>query len=352
MWRVRWGLPVAAVLLLAAGCASADSSDDGLDDAADDAPDDAAGEADRDPATETTDEPLQVVTLNLLHGLFCPDETDWCQAPDRVQILAEQLEAAGCPDLVGLQEIGERLGELLPQVLERVCGGEYEIAWQGSASPGHGLSQQMVLSRRPIIEQGHIELAHFPWEAYWVRVDSEQGPVEFLTAHFASGQNNPPCDPEHEECPSYCPAGMITNECHAHQVLDFFDGRSPPAALSIASGDFNAGPHSATVSALLDAGFVDAWLAAGQPECDPATHVGCTGGGDAPEPFVGMDTEEGPGYDKRIDYIAVRSGPDCELDIDAEAFAAEPRSEALNGMWWPADHAGVLAELRCRTPTS
>ena len=61
-----------------------------------------------------------------------------------------------------------------------------------------------------------------------------------------------------------------------------------------------------------------------------------------------MDTAEGPGYDERIDYVMVRPATDCELAVDAEGFAAEPRAEPLNGMWWPADHAGVLAELSCR----
>jgi hypothetical protein len=88
---------------------------------------------------------------------------------------------------------------------------------------------------------------------------------------------------------------MITNECHACEVVDFFDHRPGPAALTIASGDFNAIPGGPTVTAVLDAGFVDAWLEAGNPECDPATHAGCTSGGSKPEPFVGMDTEEGPG---------------------------------------------------------
>lgn len=320
---------LAATLMLAAACSSNDPSD-GAD--PDPPPDRAADAA-----------PLRVVTLNLLHGFFCPEATDSCQAPDRVQIFAEQVEAAGCPDLIGLQEIGTRLAELMPSILATLCEGEYEMAWAATDK----VEQQMVLSRRPIIEEGHIELAHFPWEAYWVRVDAEQGPVEFLTAHFASSANNPPCVPEHGECPSLCPPGMVTNECHAAQIVDFFAERTDSTTASIASGDFNAAPNSPTVRTLREAGFTDAWVAAGQPECDPQTHVGCTGGGDEPEPFEGMDTEQGPRFDERIDYVMVRPGPQCELRIDAEAFAAQPRAAPLNGMWWPSDHAGVLAQLSC-----
>jgi Endonuclease/Exonuclease/phosphatase family len=286
--------------------------------------------------------PVRVVTLNLLHGFFCPPETDACQAPDRVRIFTELVEAADCPDLVGLQEIGARLEELLPAAVATLCDGTYTIAWKGGEP---AIDREMVLSRLPVVDQGYLDIANFPWEAYWVRAESAQGPVDFLTAHFASSSNNPPCAPD--RCPPICAAGTVTNECHALEVVEFFERQPPGAVLSIASGDLNAVPDSPTVAALLDAGFVDAWLEAGNAECDPATHVGCTGDGSQPEPFVGMNTPEGPGYDERIDYVMVRPGADCDLTVESAGFAAEPRAQPLNGMWWPADHAGVLAELQC-----
>jgi hypothetical protein len=289
---------------------------------------------------EQSSAPVRMATLNLLHGLFCPPETDACQAPDRVQIFTELVEAAECPELIGLQEIGERLEQLLPDAVGSMCDGEYSIEWEGVASP----DRQMVLTRLPVLEQGYLDIANFPWEAYWVRVRSSQGPVDFLSAHFASSTNNPICAPD--RCPPICPPTISTNECHAAEVVEFF-ARRDGAAITIASGDFNARPGEPTIVRLLDAGFVDAWLEARNPECDPATHVGCTGGGTQPEPFVGMNTVEGPGFDERIDFVMARGGRGCELGIDAEGFAVEPRDEPLNGMWWPADHGGVLAEMRC-----
>jgi endonuclease/exonuclease/phosphatase family metal-dependent hydrolase len=325
-----------AALTLAAACSSGDSGGS-----------DAGESSDGFNGTETTTEqaaaaPVRVVTLNLLHGFFCPPETDACQAPDRVRIFTELVEAADCPDLIGLQEIGARLEELLPPAVAALCDGAYTIAWRGGEP---AIDREMVLTRLPVVDQGYLDIANFPWEAYWVRAESTQGSVDFLTAHFASSANNPPCAPD--LCPPVCPPGTFTNECHAIEVAGFFDRQPPGAVLSIASGDLNAVPDSPTVATLLDAGFVDAWLEAGNAECDPATHAGCTGGGRKPEPFVGMNTFEGPGYDERIDYVMVRPAADCELAIEADAFAAEPRAEALNGMWWPADHAGVLAELQC-----
>ncbi|HEX6238386.1 MAG TPA: endonuclease/exonuclease/phosphatase family protein [Acidimicrobiales bacterium] len=285
--------------------------------------------------------PVRVVTLNLLHGAYCPPETDSCRAPERVELFAGLLEEAGCPDLVGLQEIGARLEELLPPALARVCDGDYRIAWQGVESG----DREMVLTRLPVLEEGHLDIASVPWEAYWVRVDSPQGPVDFLTAHFASFVNDPPCAPD--VCPAICAEGISTNQCHAVEVVDFYDRRPDGARLSITTGDLNAVPGSHTLATLTEAGFVDAWLLSGEPECDPETHLGCTGGGSRPGPFVGMDRPEGPGFDERIDYVLVRPDPGCTLRAEAEGFAATPQAQPLNGLWRPSDHAGVTAALHC-----
>jgi endonuclease/exonuclease/phosphatase family metal-dependent hydrolase len=314
-----------ACLLALAACSSDDNAED------------------RSENTQPTESeeaaPVRIVQLNLLHGRFCPPETDSCQAPNRVPIFTELVEAAGCPDLIGLQEIGARLEELLPAAVASVCDRQYSIRWQGP-----GTDRVMVLTRHPVVDEGHVDIANVPWEAYWVRVRSDQGPVDFLTAHFAPPTNNPVCVPD--SCAPICPPGMSTNECNAVEVVDFYKARAG-AAITIATGDFNAEPDSPTVAHFLDAGFHDAWLAAGNKECDPTTHAGCTFGGSQPAPFVGIDTEEGPGFSVRIDYVMVRGGRDCAPSIDAEGFAVEPRREPLNGLWWPSDHSGVLAEISC-----
>ena len=54
---------------------------------------------------------VRVVTLKLLHWLFCPPETDSCRAPDRVRTFADLVEGADYPELIGLQEIGDQLEE-------------------------------------------------------------------------------------------------------------------------------------------------------------------------------------------------------------------------------------------------
>ncbi|MGH9013347.1 MAG: endonuclease/exonuclease/phosphatase family protein [Acidimicrobiia bacterium] len=332
---VRRALAVVAALVL--GALACDSNGSGTNE-------ERAGKPDAE-ASERAG--VQVVTYNVLHGLFCPAETDFCQAPDRVEVLVRHLEAAGCPDLVGLQEVGARQEELIGPALEDTCDGTYEIAWEGERvdSP----DREMVLTRLPIVERGYLDIANFPWEAYWVRVESDAGPVDFLTAHFASSSNNPPCDAT--RCPAICPVGLVTNECHALEVVDFFDRRPEPAALSVVAGDLNATPGSPTITTLTGAGFVDAWLEAGNPECDRATEAGCTGGGGGPEETVldGTDTIGGRDYSVRIDFLLVRPGRGCEPRFPRTAgFADEPLAEPVNGLYWASDHVGVQATLACR----
>jgi hypothetical protein len=303
-----------------------------------------AGWSTADPAATGTSapKPLRVATLNVLHGLSCPPDNNFCQAPDRAEIIANELEAQGCPQLVGFQEIGPAQKDGMPAAMARVCDGRYQLAWQPTDNP---IDQEMVFTTLPIRDQGYLDIANFPWEAYWVRVKTPLGPVEFLTTHFASSSNNPPCAPD--SCPPICPAGIETNQCHALEVVDFYDAR-PDATLQIASGDLNAPPGDPTVATFTDAGFVDAWLEAGRPECDAASGRGCTGGRERPANALdGLDAPEGR-YSGRIDFVLVRAASGCRLGSRARPLFAEPLDEPFRGLYWPSDHAGVISTLRCR----
>jgi hypothetical protein len=301
-----------------------DSSDETTDQAADGAPSDAA---------------VRAVTLNQLHGIFCVDN-DNCHAPDRVQLLYDQLEAADCPELVGLQEIGPRQGELIPASLDELCNGEYELAWEAEDSP----DRPMILSRLPIVDQGWVDLAAFPWSAYWVQVDSDIGTVDFLTTHFASSSNNPPCAADF--CPPFCEIGLETNQCNSLEVIDFLDRTADPDGVTIVGGDLNAIPDEPTVQNFLDAGYFDAWIEAGNAECDPETGEGCTGGADDETALAGMDVKSRK-MNERIDYLMVRAGGDCDATAEVEGFANEPLDEPINGLFWVSDHTGLLGTVSC-----
>lgn len=287
-------------------------------------------------------DPVTIADLNLLHGLFCtPDLTDWCHAPARVEIFGTWLEKSDCPDIVGLQEINARSEELIGELVTTVCDGEYKIFSEPSNSP----DRQMVLTRLEVIEDGYVDIANFPWEAVWVRVESPQGTVDLITAHFASSSNNPPCTAV--ICPPVCAAGIETNQCHAAEIVDFFDSRPEAADFSILAGDLNAQPTEQTLTTLYDAGFVDTWVEAGRPECDPTTGKGCTGCSELDRELIGMDTRDGLDCGARIDFILVRTGDDCSLEATAAGFAHKPVKKAVDELFWPSDHRGVQASVRC-----
>jgi len=60
-----------------------------------------------------------------------------------------------------------------------------------------------------------------------------------------------------------------------------------------------------------------------------------------------MNTQAGAGFDERIDYVWVKPGRGCNVRVTAKGFATKPRATPLHGMWWPSDHGGVFAALRC-----
>lgn len=283
---------------------------------------------------------VRAVTLNVLHGIFCAAETDFCHATDRAGMVADGVASAGCPELVGFQEIGPAQATAFPEAMAGVCEGRYELAWEAIDSP----DRAMIFTTLPIVDRGYLDLAAFPWEAYRVRVETGAGPVDFLTTHFASSVNNPDCTAE--ICPPVCAVGVPTNECNAHEVvaaMDALDG----AAIQIVSGDLNATPGSPTVTVLADAGFADAWLVSGLPECDPATGAGCTGDRPRPENALdGLDVTTGR-YTERIDYVLVR--PESRCDVIAKPWFAEPLESPVAGLYWASDHAGVSTEFACTT---
>src|SRR5438552_18605420 len=68
---------------------------------------------------------LTLVTMNLLHGALCDDGAGHCDVTDRMTLLARNLEAAGCPDVVALEEVAPWWRHLLETRLPALCEGAY-----------------------------------------------------------------------------------------------------------------------------------------------------------------------------------------------------------------------------------
>lgn len=65
--------------------------------------------------------------MNVLHGATCDDGPGHCAVADRFALLAQDLEHAGCPDVVALQEVASWWRALLDARLPTVCDGAYHL---------------------------------------------------------------------------------------------------------------------------------------------------------------------------------------------------------------------------------
>ena len=99
---------------------------------------------------------------------------------------------------------------------------------------------------------------------------------------------------------------------------------------------------------MLATGLTDTHLAAGNPECDEATGVSCTGGRDdtSIEGLSDPDAQQS----ERIDYLLFDAGGTrCDVVDPTGLFEADGATDRPDGLVHPSDHTGVEATLRCRT---
>jgi endonuclease/exonuclease/phosphatase family metal-dependent hydrolase len=340
--RGRRCLAVAVVgVLLAAGC----SDDDG---------------GDRTEARAPRDGDLRLVSLNLLHGILCTDG-DHCEAPDRVELLARELEAVRCPDVVALQEISPWMHDLVRDRAETLCDGGYDVVFP--AIDEAYIDVEMVLSRLPARDARREVLAQGFRRALRVTLESRMGPVDLVVTHTGTGAGSDsmgggvPCGAGRQACPPPCDAEGTIFACQITQVAELLDGRATEdRAAGVLVGDLNLVPEAPPVRSLLEGGWVDSYVEAGNPACDPATSVGCTGGRD--DASLASLQDPTSRERERIDYALVSPGA-CEPRFDAPEdgdgdglgtglFADEPATDGPGGLAWPSDHVGVALDLSCR----
>lgn len=281
---------------------------------------------------------FRVVSQNILHGTACPVATDGCELPKRIELFVTQLGDAGCPEIVGMQEANQRTVRELEARLGDVCDGRYKIVHDNDSS----LDREIVLTTLPVIGQRRERLAGPLRTAFWVRVASKVGVVDFVTTHLASSSDDRPCD--RQTCPPPCKVEDMLNLCQARQVLALVDDLADKDAVVVVAGDLNAQPGEPTIELFGDAGYVDTHLAAGNAECDPNTGVQCTSGriDDAMTDMQNPNSKQ----TERLDYIWLRPQRPCDISSPTGLFNAEPAPGALA---FPSDHTGVTATLKCAT---
>ena len=124
---------------------------------------------------------LRIVTMNILHGIICPNAPDDCQGDDRMALLGQQLQAAKCPPVVALEEIA-------PRTYDRVVAAswvkqcKYKIVWHDMPLT----DRELVLTTLPVTGQKLTVLAGNFRSAYRVELRSKLGPVVLLAGFVRS----------------------------------------------------------------------------------------------------------------------------------------------------------------------
>lgn len=307
------------------------------------------------------DTDVTVADLNILHGIFCPSGTQACRLAERVDLLYQWIAAAGCPDVVTLQEISTRAAnEVIGHA--STCPFTYQVGFMSL----FGVDDAIVLSRYPIVTfETHLLYKDFRHVAH-ARIDHPIGALDVFTTHLASGSDGAgnPCD---TDCPVACVAAGATTvrECQGVQVGNYVATTHDVAPPAFVTGDFNESPGSFVYHQLADRGWTDTYLAAGNPECDPGTGIGCTSGR-ADEDLSELESPASNEVE-RIDYIflvppgfASRCAGTIDSSADADGdgtatrlFADDPNPFAPtcgplpDPICWPSDHEGVQVDLNC-----
>jgi endonuclease/exonuclease/phosphatase family metal-dependent hydrolase len=313
----------------------------------------------------TADTPdVTIASLNVLHGLTCEPETQDCRLADRLDLLFDWIESIDCPDVVLLQEvIGPRIVAQLQERTTSRCGAVYQVL-----VPPVTFGQNYTLTRYPVLQAGEDILMGGLRLLWHTQIDHPTGIVDVFNTHLSAGVDVMPCD---ETCPEECRAAGAENsrECQAIQIARLTQQRAAPDSLRILGGDFNSDPESFVYHYIVkENGWGDAYLAAGNAECDPATGIGCTSGRQD-EDLSDMESPAS-GVRARIDYLFVQfpdggSGSACQYELDLHGdvdgdglatriFADDPNPFAATcgplpeAICWPSDHEGMQADFNCR----
>ena len=302
---------------------------------------------------------VTVFSIHLLDGALCDDD---CRLEERVDLLMDWIEDRGCPDVVALQQISEASAELLEANLGEPCAFSYELIHGDDA---WGDADEALLSRYPAVEVNLEDLHGGTRHLLHARLDHPVGELDVFTTQLASSAEGGP-DPC-EDCPDECViAGAQTlRDCQAVQVWQ--RTREHTFEIAVVAADLGETADSYSYDLLAGHNWIDVYLDAGNPECDPGTGVGCTSGRGH------LDTTDlaspEPGTDARTDHVFL-SGPSADLclfdgpgDEDGDGvatrlFADEPNpfedtcGPSPEAVCWPSDHVGVQIDINCFEPTA
>jgi len=298
---------------------------------------------------------VRIASINILHGFNCPPETNACQADDRIALWSQLVEQSQCPDILALQEIDTDMLARVEALQPTLCGGDYDLVWHGQ----EGIDRELVLTTLPVRDDELFHLAGGQRSAYRVLLDSPVGPLRLTVTHLGANQENDGtggtlCRIPQQCPPEPCPAGTLVITCQVGQLEDI--AKPEGAEVGVIVGDFNLTVQAPQVVELLDRGWIDSYLESANPECDPATGVGCTSGRDD---VTMVDLTEPTSKEiERIDLLLVRAPDDCVTAFDPIAdtdhdglgtglWADIATPDGPGGVVFVSDHTGIAADLSC-----
>ena len=303
------------------------------------------------------DADVTAASLNVLHGIACPGD-DLCRFADRVDLWLAHLVAAGCPDVVALQEI---LFDSVPVIDARLPG---PCGYQRVYEKTNAVDDAMLLTRVPVVTSSVTKLRGGFRNLLFVRLDHPLGPLDVFVTHLASDSDGAtaPCG---DGCPAECVAAGATvrRDCQSVQVAALVGRLHTVATPALVAGDFNESPGSFVYRQMTDPGWIDTYLAAGHPECVPATGVGCTSG--RVDDDLSQMESRATNESERIDFVFAvpPTAGSCTVDGAGDAdgdgartglFADAPNpfapacGPAPAPICWPSDHVGTQVDIDCR----
>lgn len=339
--------------------------------------------------------PVTLANLNVLHGFDCDSpevNTRQCRVSERIALLGEHLIAAECPDIVTLQEVinadfaptaqHQPVESILALIeaelpnLAAACGFTYQVVYEPLLTVVISeIDEEVILSRYPVLQTGKRNLygplynettgsLAFSRHALYARVGHPSGQLDGYTTHLASGGDfSATICGTSASCPAECDSDDTVRACQAEQLALYVEETRGDNSLALISGDFNAVPGSTEYLTMTGRGWLDSHAAAGEPECDSVSGIGCTSGRDSSAEDI-----ENPALnvDRRIDYIFVALPPENNTCIaseggdmgtyqisDAGLFAGAPNpfhedcGSAPHALCWVSDHSGNQIRLTC-----
>ena len=308
---------------------------------------------------------LRLVSLNINNGESCPESSDHCQAPDRIDFLVDLVTRAKCPQVVALQDTAPWIHDLLQGHLATWCNGQYSLIGDVDAP-----DRPLIITSLKATANERITLAGGARTALWASLEDDSGGrIELVVARTgangdALGVGADPCGTTPETtCPPPCSATATVLDCQIVQVGDLVQSRrDPKSSLVVVAADLGVSHEApALAHTFWNRGWRDAFLDAGNQECDPKINIGCTSGrsskGDellaALRSYQAVETS-------RTDFVLVSPSLACSprfdpaADTDADGlgsglFASRPTDDftRYNGMVWPSDHIGISIDVSC-----